>query len=70
MKMLKETVYESRIYRQPKKITEAISYRDGSVFAVCPSCKKVIDREFQLYCSCCGQKLKWTVFENASVIYV
>ena len=37
-------------------------------FAVCPRCHHNIEREFQPFCSNCGQKLNWDFFHYAALM--
>ena len=65
--MMKETVEEILLYREPKKVTEIIVHRNGETVAVCPRCHKAIDRDYQIFCDSCGQKLKWTAKRKMTV---
>ena len=51
-------------YRIPKPVTEHIQYLDSVVMGVyaieiCPTCDWPIAKNYQKYCSVCGQHLKW-----------
>lgn len=34
------------------------------IYPVCPQCHLPISREFQRFCSCCGQALSWEAFDS------
>lgn len=36
----------------------------NSVYALCPKCDDVIEREYMAYCSGCGQRLDWRGYEK------
>lgn len=38
-------------------------------YALCPSCKKPLEREYQNYCDFCGQRLGWKQYHRAELIY-
>ena len=38
------------------------------VFPVCPACSSNIEREYQSFCSVCGQKLQWDFYQHATLI--
>ena len=52
-------------YRIPKKVKKIRVYPDNCFFGVCPRCNKSIDREYQDFCNCCGQRLDWSVLDEA-----
>ena len=37
-------------------------------FAVCPRCNRDIEREYQAFCSSCGQMLDWSMIDDAVFI--
>ena len=51
-------------------ITEAVVYYDRSAYFRCPNCKATLERDFQLYCDRCGQKLTWPSFQKVKYIYL
>ena len=57
-------------YRIPKSVTKIRIYRDKSAYAVCPRCNSIMEREYQLYCSHCGQHLEWSRFEEAEKEFI
>lgn len=52
------------LYRIPIPIIKAIKLQDGYWDPLCPRCGNAIDREFTLYCSCCGQRLNWFLWDE------
>ena len=52
-------------YRIPKKVNKIRVYPDNCFFGVCPRCNKSIDREYQDFCNCCGQRLDWSMLDEA-----
>ena len=52
-------------YRIPKKVKKIRVYPDNCFFGVCPRCNKSIDREYQTFCNCCGQRLDWSKLDEA-----
>lgn len=38
-------------------------------YSVCPRCKATMEREYQSFCDRCGQRLDWSKYENAEVVY-
>lgn len=38
-------------------------------YYVCPRCNTSLDREFVAYCDRCGQKLDWSQYKKAELIY-
>ena len=52
-------------YRIPKKVKKIRVYPDNCFFGVCPRCNNSIDREYQDFCNCCGQRLDWSMLDEA-----
>lgn len=52
-------------YRIPKKVKKIRVYPDNCFFGVCPRCNNSIDREYQTFCNCCGQRLDWSKLDEA-----
>lgn len=46
-------------YRMPMEVTTFYALPQEDIFAVCPRCQAIIDREYQSYCDSCGQQLSW-----------
>lgn len=57
------------IFRIPLSITEVRVYKSRDAYAICPRCKNVIEFDYQLYCSNCGQCLDWSKYDDAKEIY-
>lgn len=52
-------------YRIPMLIKDFSTtdyFGETITFVHCPRCKSVVDRDFQVFCSECGQKLNWRDF--------
>lgn len=58
-------------YRHPMSVTEVYYYVDSllgpTTYPLCPHCKIPVEREFQSYCSNCGQALDWDGLERAVI---
>ena len=39
-----------------------------TTYAVCPRCSACIEREYQLFCPLCGQKLNWDSYDHATLL--
>ena len=52
------------LYRIPIPIYKAVELQDGFWDPLCPRCKNAIDREYTRYCSSCGQKLSWILWNK------
>lgn len=52
-------------YRIHKKVKKIRVYPDNCFFGVCPRCNNSIDREYQTFCNCCGQRLDWSKLDEA-----
>lgn len=53
---------DSTSYRVPMLIKDFSTHDyQGEIFCFvyCPRCQKILDREFQVFCGECGQKLNW-----------
>ena len=46
-------------YRKPKVIAECIVLANDDTYPLCPRCDYSGLRDYQEYCCCCGQRLKW-----------
>ena len=64
----KESIDEMISYRTPMKVTEFVTLPYGDGFSVCPKCKTFLDREYQAFCTYCGQKLDWKGFSRCKVM--
>lgn len=66
----KQNIEKQLEYRKPKKVVEVVFWKNSNdSFAICPTCKKYLDREYMGFCSVCGQNLSWKVFDRAKIIY-
>ena len=46
------------------------SYKWGADFPKCPRCGTTMEREHQLFCDRCGQRLNWSGFDDCEVKYI
>ena len=52
----------------PAEVTTVRYYgSQASGYAVCPSCDRAMEREYQNCCEHCGQKLGWELFSRGEV---
>lgn len=59
-------------YREPMPIVHIRGFRGSNgliSFPVCPRCNTTMSREYQLFCDRCGQRLDWSGFDNAMIIF-
>lgn len=64
-------LFHELVFRSPLQVTECRCYDDwlGLIaFPVCPQCHEDIEREYQAYCTNCGQKLCWKGFSKVKII--
>ena len=59
----------SPTYRISMPITEIHVHWNGNSYSVCPRCKATMEREYQAFCDRCGQRLDWSKYEDAEVVY-
>lgn len=66
------TVDKELSYRLGRKVVnfrcDLMYLGSFTTYAVCPSCQGYIEREFQQFCSHCGQKLNWDSYEHATLL--
>ena len=55
-------------FRRPMAVTEALRFRTGGSYPVCPRCGVTMEREYQNFCDRCGQRLEWSRFDRAAVV--
>ena len=60
----------STTYRWPWKVKIVCSSRWGAEFPKCPRCGTTMEREYQLFCNHCGQRLNWSGFGECEVKYI
>ena len=72
--MLRELSFSTRAlipYRFPLSVNTVRAFQtwpDQSTYPVCPRCEHTMEREYQAFCSRCGQKLSWRRFAKAEVV--
>ena len=57
----------SPTYRWPMQVKAVCSYRRGAEFPQCPRCGITMEREYQLFCDRCSQRLNWSGFDDVEV---
>lgn len=60
----------SPTYRWPMQVKAVCSYKPGAEFPKCPRCGTTMEREYQLFCNHCGQRLNWSKFDDVEVRYI
>lgn len=56
-------------YRLPLPVTKMVQFPNGDTNPICPRCDRSFEREYQLYCDCCGQHLGWRLYDFAAIEY-
>ena len=59
---MKETTEEKLAYREPMNVTEILHSGESYAYPICPKCHISMNREYQMFCDRCGQKLSWKHF--------
>lgn len=62
-----ETV-QALAFRRPMPVTQALLFRSGDAYPICPRCALSMEREFQRCCDRCGQCLDWRGYKWAQII--
>ena len=57
-------------YRIPLLVTQVIESHDGYFNAVCPRCAAPIGIEYVRYCTHCGQRLSWWLYDFAEELQI
>ena len=68
-----QVLYElllSPTYRIPMRVKEVYSFKWGAEFPWRPRCGTTMEREYQLFCDRCGQRLNWSEFDECEVKYI
>ena len=60
----------SPTYRWPMQVKAVCSYKRSAEFPQCPRCGITMEREYQLFCDRCGQRLNWSGFDDVEVRYI
>lgn len=55
-------------YRWPCPVRKVAVFRSGNEYPVCPRCGNLLEREFMVYCDCCGQHLAWPAHDILEVV--
>jgi tRNA(Ile2) C34 agmatinyltransferase TiaS len=49
------------------RVKTVCAYKWGAEFPQCPRCGTTMEREYQLFCGRCGQRLNWSRFDECEV---
>ena len=60
-------------FQEPMNVTQIRCFQEScpcghTSFPVCPRCNTALEREYQVNCDHCGQRLNWKSFSKATVI--
>ena len=55
-------------FRRPMAVTEALRFRTGGTYPVCPRCGVTMEMDYHPIWDRCGQLLEWTGFRRAAVV--
>ena len=59
-------------YRIPRRVSELMvfeSHLGTSGYYLCPRCRITLPREFMAFCDRCGQRLDWSHYRSARIVY-
>lgn len=56
-------------FRRPMPVTQIRLFKTDGGYPVCPQCEISLERDYQRFCDRCGQRLDWTNYKNAQIIY-
>ena len=59
-------------YRVPMMVQDVMvfqSFPENDIYYRCPRCQRLLEREFMVYCSGCGQCLDWHDYRKAKRTY-
>lgn len=59
---------EELSFRVSMAVEEIVLYRSRESYPLCPRCGIPMDREYQHFCSRCGQRLDWTRYGRARIV--
>lgn len=57
------------LYRLPVQVRGRVVFQNGDSYPICPRCDELIDREYICFCNQCGQRLEWSFFDYAKIVY-
>lgn len=64
----KYRLLSAEAFRCPMYVSQALLFRNGDIFPICPRCQITLEREYQKFCDRCGQALNWDTYSNAQLI--
>ena len=60
-------------YRTAMRVKEVMvcksAWMGETGYYVCPRCRVTLEREFIAFCGRCGQRLDWSEYKKAAIIY-
>lgn len=65
--LLPAEAFHQLSFRQPMMVLQVRRFQKQGmavVYPVCPRCNITMEREYQLFCDRCGQKLDWSAFRD------
>ena len=57
------------LYRMPIQVRGRLIFPNGDSYPICPRCDDLVDREYLRFCNQCGQRLEWSFFDSAQIVY-
>lgn len=68
MLRLKHLGTSAKTYRKPVIVNVIVRRANGDLYPLCPRCNNTVEREYQAFCVCCGQKLDWRMLSKAVIM--
>ena len=72
LEALPQSIREQLSYRRPMRVTRVLllqTARGPAGYALCPRCSVSLEREYAAFCDRCGQKLDWSSYHKAQVVF-
>lgn len=66
--VLRESIFHEVTYRIPMTVTEIMEFPTTS-FPICPRCQITMEYEYAAFCDRCGQRLDWSMYDDAKIVY-
>lgn len=70
--LIPSMIWREMSFREPMAVTQIRCFRWSigiTGFPVCPQCGVTMEREYQSFCDRCGQRLDWTGYSKATIIF-
>lgn len=65
---MKKTLTLERSFRVPMLVTHVRLFQSDGAYPVCPQCGITMERDYQNFCSFCGQRLDWKDYKKAKIL--